>query len=177
MRYLIVALCAAYGALAVLANWLAAKYVVTVPLTDLVAPAGVFCIGAVLVVRDWIQQAAGTLLSVAIIPLAALASYLVAVEAGWTTLQRVALASAAAFLLSETLEALVFSPWRRRSPTAGVLLSGAAGTLLDSFVFLTLAFHSLAFFGGQVVGKGEMLLVGVVLTALRRRAAPVPAAA
>lgn len=52
-------LSAAFVGLAVFANWLASKYVVTVPLTDYVAPAGVFCIGAALVLRDWIQQLAG----------------------------------------------------------------------------------------------------------------------
>lgn len=130
-----------------------------------------------LVIRDWIQQLGGTRLSLAVIPFAAAASYAAGTLAGWTTLQRIALASALAFLLSETLEAAVFAPLRRRSPTLGVLLSGAAGTLLDSYVFLSVAFGSLAFFDGQVVAKGEMILVGAALTALRRRTAPVPAAA
>ncbi|MGC9973946.1 MAG: hypothetical protein ABSC36_00970, partial [Gaiellaceae bacterium] len=45
-----------YLGLVILANWLASAYVVGVPLTEYQAPAGVFCIGAVLVLRDWIQQ-------------------------------------------------------------------------------------------------------------------------
>ena len=37
----------AYVTLVVLANWLASKYLITVPFTHYLAPAGVLCIGAV----------------------------------------------------------------------------------------------------------------------------------
>jgi uncharacterized PurR-regulated membrane protein YhhQ (DUF165 family) len=161
----------AYVGLAVLANWLAARYVWPVGF-GYVAPGGVFAIGAVLVTRDWINQLAPKL-SFALIPVASGISYGVGEAAGWSALQKVALASVAAFCLSESVEFLVFSPVRRRSFTLGVALSGSVGIALDSYVFLSIAFGSLAFFDGQMIGKAEALAAGVVLTAARRAAFPV----
>lgn len=169
MRWLIASV---FVALAVSANWLASRYTITVPFTTLIAPAGVLTIGAAFVLRDWLAQLAGFWWGVAVIPVAGGASYLIGELAGWTSLQKIAVASVAAFLASETLEAIVFQPIRRRSLTAGVLLSGMVGNALDSWLFLTLAFGSLAFFWGNFVGKAEMILIGAALTAARRRLVP-----
>lgn len=164
----------AYVGLAVLANWLASRYVVTVPFTHYVAPAGVFCIGAILVLRDWLQQLAGLRYTLALVPIGGAASYLIGVAAGWTSLQRIALASVAAFVVSETLEAVVFTPLRKRSLSSAVALSATVGNAIDSALFLWIAFGSEAFFPGNFVGKAEAIAVGVALTATRRRVAPVP---
>lgn len=169
----IVALAVAYVGLAVLANWLASKYVWPVGF-GLLAPGGVFAIGAVLVVRDWLNQLSPKL-SLALIPVASAISYGVGEIAGWSGLQKIALASVAAFVVSEAVEWAVFAPIRKRSLTLGVALSGSVGIALDSYVFLQLAFGSLAFFDGQMVGKAEALAAGVLLTAGRRRFVPVPA--
>ncbi len=59
-------------------------------------------------------------------------------------------------------------------PGFGRLLSPR--NALDSWLFLTLAFGSLAFFWGNFVGKAEMILVGAALTATRRRLLPVRSA-
>lgn len=172
MKY---ALSSVFVALAVFANWLASKYVVHVPLTTYVAPAGVFCIGAALVLRDWLQQIAGLWWTLALVVIGGGASYLIGDAAGWTSLQKIALASLVAFIVSETVEAAVFTPLRNRNLTAGVLASGMVGNALDSWLFLTLAFGSTAFFWGNFIGKAEMILVGGFLTALRRYALPVTA--
>ncbi len=165
----------AYVGLAVLANWLASKYVITVPFTHYLAPAGVLCIGAVLVIRDWLQQLRGLWTSLALMLVAGAASYLVGVLAGWTSLQKIAVASVVAFLISETVEAVVFTPLRNRSLTFGVAASATIGNAIDSYIFLALAFGSQAFFMGNFVGKMEMIARGVALTAARRRFAPVTA--
>ncbi len=170
---LFVALAAIYIGLAVLANWLASKYVITVPFTHYLAPAGVLCIGAVLVIRDWLQQLRGLWTSLALMVVAGGASYLVGVVAGWTSLQKIAIASVVAFLISETVEAVVFTPLRNRNLTLGVALSATIGNALDSYIFLALAFGSQAFFMGNFIGKMEMIAVGVALTAARRRLVPV----
>lgn len=173
MRKTIITLSLGYVGLAVLANWLASRYTVAVPLTGgLRAPAGVFCIGAILVLRDWFQQIAGLRRSLLLVYVAGAASYLVGEAAGWTSLQKIALASVAAFTVSETLEAAVFTPLRRRNLTAGVALSATVGNAVDSWLFLTLAFSSTAFFWGQFWGKSEMVAIGVMLTLFRRRAWP-----
>jgi uncharacterized PurR-regulated membrane protein YhhQ (DUF165 family) len=162
-----------YVGLAILANWLASRYVVGVPLTGgLVAPAGVFCIGGILVLRDWFQQLTNLWTSLALVFVAGAASYLVGTALGWTSLQKVALASLVAFTASETLEAIVFTPLRRRSLTIGVGASALIGNAVDSWLFLTLAFGSTAFFWGQFWGKTEMIAVGVAVTAARRTWAP-----
>lgn len=165
----------AFVALAVLANWLASRFTITVPFTHLLAPAGVLCIGAAFVLRDWLQQLAGFLWALAAIPVAGAASYLIGEAAGWTGLQKIAVASLVAFCASELLEVVVFTPLRRRTLTGGVLASGMVGNALDSWLFLTLAFGSTAFFWGNFIGKAEMILVGAALTAARRYALPVAA--
>jgi uncharacterized PurR-regulated membrane protein YhhQ (DUF165 family) len=109
----------------------------------------------------------------ALVYVAGLVSWGVAEAAGWTSLQKVAIASVVAFTVSETIEALVFTPLRNRSLALGVLASGVVGTAVDSWLFLTIAFGSLAFFWGQFFGKGEMVLVGAALTATRRAVLPV----
>ena len=162
-----------FVALVLLANWLASKYVVPVPLTNEVAPAGVFCIGGVLVLRDWMQQLFGLVRTMTLVYAAGLLSWAVGDLAGWTSLEKIAVASVVAFSVSETVEAVVFTPARRKSLTLGVALSATVGNAVDSYVFLTLAFSSTAFFWGQFWGKNEAIAAGVLLTFARRRLVPV----
>jgi uncharacterized PurR-regulated membrane protein YhhQ (DUF165 family) len=166
----------AYVGLVVLANWLASRYIASVGF-GYVAPAGVFAIGAVLVLRDWIQQLSGLKATMAMVYVAGLASWAIGDLAGWTSLQKIAIASVVAFTISETVEALVFTPVRRWSLSLGVALSGTVGTALDSFVFLAIAFGSQQFFVGQFIGKTWMILAGTLLTIMRRRIVPGPVAA
>src|SRR5439155_5580804 len=123
-----------------------------------VAPAGVFAIGAVLVLRDWIQQLSGLKTTMAMVYIAGIASWVIGNAAGWTSLQKIALASVIAFTISETVEAVIFTPIRRRNLSLGVCLSGTAGNALDSFVFLAIAFGSQEFFVGQFIGKSWMII-------------------
>lgn len=167
------AIAGTFVSLAVLANWLASRFTITVPFTDLVAPAGVLCIGAAFVLRDWLAQLAGFAWGFAVIPVAGAASYIIGTAAGWSGLQKIAVASLVAFLVSETVEAVVFAPIRKRSLTFGVLLSGMVGNALDSWLFLSLAFGSLAYFWGNFIGKAEMIVLGAALTYARRRLVPV----
>jgi uncharacterized PurR-regulated membrane protein YhhQ (DUF165 family) len=86
-----------------------------------------------------------------------------------------ALASGAAFLFSELADLTVYTPLQGRTWLGAVVLSNTIGLLVDSWLFLTLAFGSLEFFWGQVVGKAWMTLATVVVMAAfratRRRAA------
>jgi hypothetical protein len=103
---------------------------------------------------------------------AGLTSWAIGDAAGWTSLEKIAIASVVAFTISETVEAVVFTPLRKRSLTAGVAVSATAGNALDSYLFLALAFGSQAFFLGQFIGKGEMIALGTLLTLGRRRLLP-----
>jgi uncharacterized PurR-regulated membrane protein YhhQ (DUF165 family) len=80
------------------------------------------------------------------------------------------LASAVAFLLSEFADLTVYTPLARRRLVAAVIASSCAGLVIDSIVFLWLAFGSLEFLLGQVIGKAWMVLFSIPLVIwLRRR--------
>lgn len=126
----------------------------------LMAPAGVFFAGAAFVLRDAVQEAMGTRGALLAIGVGALCSALVS--------PRFAVASGAAFLLSELADCAVYTPLRRRAWLAAALLSNTAGDLVDSALFLWLAFGSLANVAGLVVGKWEMNLLVLGWLAWRR---------
>jgi len=76
-------------------------------------------------------------------------------------IQRIALASAVAFLVSELADFAIYTPLEKHGWLRAVLLSNIVGLVLDSYVFLTIASGSLAFFWGQVVGKLWVTLIAV----------------
>jgi uncharacterized PurR-regulated membrane protein YhhQ (DUF165 family) len=129
----------------------------------LLAPSGVVWVGLALFLRDLIQDRLGRRWTVGGIVAGSAASYFLAGPA-------LALASGVAFLLSEAADFVVYTPLRAagRQPLA-VLASGTIGALVDSAVFLWLAFGSLAFLAGQFLGKTEMTLLCAGLVWLWRR--------
>lgn len=131
----------------------------------LMAPSGVVVIGLALVLRDLVHETMGRAAVIAVIVAGAALSGLVAPPA-------LAAASATAFLLSEMADLAVYDPLRQRRLALAVLLSGVVGSIVDSAVFLWLAFGSLTYLPGQVVGKLFASLVAVaILLSIRRRAA------
>lgn len=127
------------------------------------APSGVLWIGLAFVLRDVVQSNLGKRWTVAGILVGAALSYAVAPSLAW--------ASAVAFLLGESLDFAVYTPLaERRRVVAAVVLSNTVGLLVDTFVFLWLAFHSLTFWQGQVIGKAWMTVLAlVVLVPFRAR--------
>ena len=84
--------------------------------------------------------------------------------------QQPEMAATVAFLLSELADFAVYTPLARRRLVAAVVASSFVGLVVDSIVFLWLAFGSLDFLAGQVVGKAWMVLLSIPLVAwLRRR--------
>ncbi|UIJ59161.1 VUT family protein [Amycolatopsis acidiphila] len=131
------------------------------PVFGLQIPAGAFFAGLVFTVRNLLQDAAGSRTALIAVVAGAALSGLVASP-------HVALASAAAFATSETADFAVYTRLRRRRPVVAMALSDTVGLLLDSLVFLSLAFGSLSLFGGQVAGKAVTTVVAVsVLTCAR----------
>ena len=127
------------------------------------APSAVLMIGAALVLRDLVQRRLGFVAALAAIAIGAALSGLVAPRS-------IVLASASAFLLSEIADLLVYTPLQRRRFVLAVVLSSLAGLVVDSIVFLYLAFGSLEFLIGQIVGKAWMVLLAIPLVQwLRRR--------
>lgn len=126
----------------------------------LMAPAGVYFAGLAFSLRDGVQERLGRHWTVAAILIGAALSVLLSPS--------LALASGIAFLASETADFMAYTPMRERGRwLAAVAVSNTVGLLVDSVLFLWLAFGSLDFLAGQIVGKLWMtaLAVGVIVAA------------
>jgi len=154
---------AAYIGTIVAANWAVAAYGPVPVGFGLIAPAGVLFAGLAFTLRDLLHEAAGVAWAVAAIVAGTAVSVAVAGPG-------LALAAGAAFLLSELADLAVYTPLRRRRWLLAVGLSNAVGLVVDSALFLWLAFGSLAFLPGQIVGKAYMTVAAlIVLAAVRAR--------
>jgi hypothetical protein len=120
----------------------------------LMAPSGVLMIGLALVLRDLVQRRLGRAWSVGAIVVGAILSGVIAPPA-------LVMASALAFFFSETADFLVYTPLQARRFVTAVVASSMAGLVVDSVIFLWLAFHSLEFLWGQVVGKAWMVVASL----------------
>jgi uncharacterized PurR-regulated membrane protein YhhQ (DUF165 family) len=116
------------------------------------APSGVIMIGLALVLRDLVQRRLGR--TVALLSIAAGAAL-----SGAVAPPSLVIASTAAFLFSELADFAVYTPLQERGLVLAVFASSAAGLIADSFLFLWLAFGSLEFLTGQILGKLWMVLV------------------
>ncbi len=135
------------------------------------SPSAVLLAGLALVLRDAVQSLLGNRWTLFAIAAGAALS-------GFLSESSIVIGSAAAFLFSELADFAVYTPMRKRCPSIAVVLSGLAGSLVDSMIFLLLAFGSLEFLFGQVLGKFWMsLLGGALLFVWRRRAGEMPSAA
>jgi uncharacterized PurR-regulated membrane protein YhhQ (DUF165 family) len=113
-------------------------------------------IGAALVLRDAVQQLLGIRWALVAIACGVILSVLVAPPA-------LVIASATAFAIAELLDLSVYTPLRKRNLGLAVLASGAVGAAVDSAVFLWLAFGSLDFMAGQLVGKLWMTVIAAAV--------------
>lgn len=110
------------------------------------APSGVLLIGLALVLRDYLQEltnwkwSAIAVLSGAIISMMISSPYL-------------AMASAITFLVAEFMDLVVYTKLRSINSYIAVLGSGFVGAILDSCLFLYLAFGSLDHAFGNSIGK------------------------
>lgn len=148
------------------------------PLPHLVAPAGVLFAGLAFGLRDALHELGGHLWVLGAIVIGAVVSYIVgdAITLPGGVLP-LAAASAIAFTVSELADWMVYSPLRHRHWPAAVFASNGAGAIIDSALFLWLAFGSLNFLAGQVVGKLLMVVFAVVVVGVIRSRHPAHAAA
>jgi queuosine precursor transporter len=128
----------------------------------LMAPSGVLMIGVALVLRDLVQRRLGVGIASAAIIAGSLMSAVLAPPA-------LVIASATAFLMSEFADLAVYTPLARRRLVTAVIASSLVGLVIDSVVFLWLAFGSLNFLTGQIVGKALMVVLSIPFIALLRR--------
>ncbi len=155
------------------ANWLLSRYGVVPIGFGLHAPGGVFAVGLAFTLRDVVHRTLGRAVVFGCILAGCLLAYLIEANAtipgGHLAIPA---ASALAFLFSETADLAVFEPLAEKSFVGAVAASNTVGAVADSMLFLWLAFGSLAFIEGQIVGKLWMTLVALPLVfGLRRKLA------
>ena len=126
------------------------------------APSGVVTIGLAFVLRDLVQRRIG-------VRWAAVAVVLGAGLSAFFAPPALVVASGAAFLFSETADLAVYTPLQRRRLLLAVFASSVVGLIVDSILFLYLAFGSIEFLSGQVIGKSWMVLLALPFIILLRR--------
>lgn len=158
---------AAYIATIFAANWAIGAFGVVSVGFGLMAPAAVYFVGLAFTFRDLAHESLGRRPVIAAILVGAALSAFVS--------QSLALASGVAFLVSELADLSVYEPLRKRGWVLAVAASNAVGLVIDSAIFLGIAFGSYEFLVGQIVGKAWMtVLAVVVLLAVRRFRVAVP---
>lgn len=122
------------------------------------APSGVLLIGLALAARDYVQETWGKKATIIAISIGIALSYLVNPE--------VATASAVAFALSELADFAIYTRIRRRSKPLAIATSGTIGGIIDSLIFLQIAFGSTMFWQGQVIGKTAVAVIAALIIKL-----------
>lgn len=133
----------------------------------LMAPSGVLMIGAAILLRDVIHSLLGVRWVFAAIVLGVAIAAVIAPP-------YLVIASVSAFVLSELADTFVYAPLYKKRLIAAVLASGIAGSIVDSVVFLTIAFGSLEYVEGQIIGK-MMMTLGAIPVLMLMRAYVLPA--
>lgn len=130
----------------------------------LYAPSGVLWTGLAFSLRDAVQErlgrwwTTGTIIAGAVLSLAVSDPF-------------VATASGIAFGVSEFADFAIYTPLRERGYIRAVVASNVVGSAVDSVAFLLIAFGSLDFLAGQLVGKWLMIVPAMLAVWLWRRRA------
>jgi len=151
-----------FGLTIPVANWLASHVGTCMlygPCVIWVAPglktaSGVLMVGAALVLRDLVQRRLGVLV-------AAIAVFAAGAISAFLAPTALVIASTAAFLISEYADLAVYTSLERRRFVVAVLASSLVGLTIDSTLFLWLAYGSLEYLPGQIVGKTLMIVVSM----------------
>lgn len=143
----------------VVANW-ASTHRPALHVGLLVVPAGTLWAGATFTLRDLLHGLLGARAVAVAIVVGAGLSWLLASA-------HIAVASVVAFAGSELIDSAIYARLRTRSWLRAVVGSNVAGLVVDSVLFVPLAFGSLAAVPGQILGKtaSTIVTVGVFLAA------------
>lgn len=120
----------------------------------IMAPSGVLMVGLAFILRDLVQRRLG-------VGFAALAVIVGASLSAFLAPPALVIASGVAFLLSEFADLVVYTPLQKRRLVLAVVGSSIVGLIVDSVIFLYLAFGSLDHLAGQIVGKAWMVLLAI----------------
>lgn len=147
----------------------------TIPIGwGLQAASGVLFIGVMITVRDALHEQVGIKATLMAIVVASVVSALLAPAS-------VALASGVTMLAAESADALVYQRLRRRGYLAAAAASNLVSSLIDSALFLSIAYGATAMWHGTyplTVGKVEVslitLAVVIVIRSVSRRTPALP---
>lgn len=158
-----------YAVTIVAANWVTTHWP-DVRLLTLHVPGGSFLAGLAFTWRNVLQDVWGR------------CAVLIAIGAGtgltWLVAPpRIAQASLLAFAASELAAFAVYTALNRQSWQVAVLATNSVGVLVDSLIFVPLAFGTWTAVPGQLVGKITTTLASLAVCALARRHQPSRAAA
>jgi uncharacterized PurR-regulated membrane protein YhhQ (DUF165 family) len=131
------------------------------------AASGVLLVGVMISVRDALHEQVGIKGTLLLIALGSAVSSLLAPPA-------LAMASGATMLLAESADALVYQRLRQRGRVLAAMASNVVSSLLDSALFLLIAFGVAAAFQGSfalTIGKIEVSLLTLAALALAPKAA------
>jgi len=170
---------------------ISANKIVELPWQGLAAPGGTYLIGLALALIEIAHHTAPTrregwlnaqiMIAMGFAASAILAAWIAIVDAMGAAVPshfgelagtwRIVAGSLAAFAVSETVDNGIGAWMRGRFPDAvRVVATNAVSTPLDSLVFLSVAFGSLAFIDGQIVAKMEATVVlGIPIVLILRR--------
>jgi uncharacterized PurR-regulated membrane protein YhhQ (DUF165 family) len=159
------------------ANWAISKWGAVPVGFGFEAPAGVYLAGLAFTLRDVVHRTLGRGVVIGAILVGCALAYLVEGNAELGGAVTLATASAIAFLVSEFADLVVYEPIRKQGWLPAVVASNAVSIVVDSALFLWLAFGSLAYFWGQVIGKAWVTVAAVAILLLiqiayRREAVP-----
>lgn len=143
-----------YLACIVAANWALNRWGL-IGFLGMTVPAGTFFAGLSFGMRDAVQEAGGRLFVVGIILVGTLLS--------WFIEPTFAFASGTAFLFGELADFAVYTPLRERQWATAVVASNIVGSVVDSLLFLWLAFDSVAGWVDLTVVKALMIVPALVI--------------
>lgn len=129
------------------------------------APSGVLVIGLALATRDAVQERFGKGLVASLVVVGAMLSFAFSPA-------QIAVASAAAFFVSEMVDFAVYTWLRLKSQASAILLSGFFGSVLDSLLFSWVAFGTLKWSVGLVVAKMYASLIFAAYVFYKQRKMP-----
>ncbi len=125
-----------------------------------VAPAGVYFAGLSFILRDVIQDTLTRYWTIGAIVIGAIVSALLSPQ--------LALASGLAFLVSEFADYAIYTPLRKKTWVGAAIASNTVGSIIDSVLFLWLAFKSLEYVRGHILGKLWMTAITIALVVVSR---------
>ncbi|MCE3268488.1 MAG: beta-carotene 15,15-monooxygenase [Burkholderiales bacterium] len=126
------------------------------------APSGVLFAGIAFILRDILQRLAGLWLSIIAVVLGTVISYIYVNP-------ELAIAGSLAYFLSEITDTIIYSSLQKYNLVLAIFISSCAGLVVDSVVFLHMAFHSYQFLLGQIIGKLLIVTLCIPLIWLSRK--------